>query len=89
MRGINGLSGWQWLFIIEGSMTLFIALLFVIILPRCPENPVSLVGIRYFNERETSIIVERVLQDDPTKVHPRPHVSPREIWDAVSIYNLQ
>ncbi|KEY65319.1 hypothetical protein S7711_01833 [Stachybotrys chartarum IBT 7711] len=88
MRGINGLSGWQWLFIIEGSMTLFIALLFVIILPRGPENPVSLVGIRYFNERETSIIVERVLQDDPTKVHPRPHVSPREIWDACTNWRL-
>ncbi|KAH6853956.1 major facilitator superfamily domain-containing protein [Chaetomium sp. MPI-CAGE-AT-0009] len=75
MRGIAGLAGWQWLFLLEGLFTILIGVLFLTLFPRSSGNPVSLLGFRYFSEREAQILQQRVLRDDPTKFQPRRSVS--------------
>ena len=69
MEGVAGLHGWQWLFIIEGLITISAGVIFIIFFPRSPQHPVCLSNIKYFNEREIQILVQRVWRDDPTK-HP-------------------
>ncbi|KAL6365580.1 hypothetical protein LRP88_01580 [Fusarium phalaenopsidis] len=81
MRGIGGLSGWQWLFLV-------VAVAFILFFPRSTANPVSLVGLRYFNEHEAQILTARVLRDDPTKVQARTNVSREELTAALTNWRL-
>ncbi|CAK7216616.1 hypothetical protein SCUCBS95973_002867 [Sporothrix curviconia] len=46
LEGARGIAGWRWLFIVEGSMTVFIALLFAAIMPN------QLHGLRGFSKDE-------------------------------------
>ncbi|KAL2157990.1 hypothetical protein VTH06DRAFT_4799 [Thermothelomyces fergusii] len=88
MRGIAGLGGWQWLFLIEGMFTVLVGALFVALFPRSPGNPVSIFGIRYFSEREAHILGQRVLRDDPTKIQPRQNVSWAEVKATFTNWRL-
>ncbi|KAM0604208.1 hypothetical protein ACHAP1_005905 [Verticillium nonalfalfae] len=83
MRGIAGLAGWQWLFILEGIFTVLIGIGFLTTFPNKINDPVSILGYRYFTEREAQIIYERVLRDDPTKAQPKRHVTWAEIKSTV------
>jgi hypothetical protein len=83
MRGTAGLTGWQWLFIIEGLFTLVVGVTFVLLFPSSPESPVNLLKKRYFTERETHILVQRVLLDDPTKRHKSKNVTGKELKATV------
>lgn len=69
---------------IEGAFTVLVGVVFISIFPRSPANPVSLLGYRYFSEREAQILHQRVILDDPTKLQPRPNVSRAEVKAAVS-----
>lgn len=44
----------------------------------------------WFNEREETIIVSRVLRDDPSKgdMHNREGLTPKRLWTAVCDYDL-
>ena len=84
MRGIAGLGGWQWLFIIEGIFTLLVGITFALLFPHSPSNPVNVFRKRYFSERETYILVQRVLVDDPTKEKGRKNVTGKELKETVS-----
>ncbi|VUC26854.1 unnamed protein product [Clonostachys rosea] len=75
MRGIAGLSGWQWLFILEGIFTVLIGLTFLLFFPDQVTNPKSLLGLCYFNERETQILYQRVIRDDPSKKQVGTHIT--------------
>lgn len=88
MRGVRGLAGWQWLFLIEGMFTIVIGILFITFFPKSPSNPVSIMGIRYFNEREIHILSRRVLLDDPSKIHTHTHISAAEIKAALTNWRL-
>ncbi len=110
MRGVCGLGGWQWLFLvgsgpgsekleeprrrytnphqIEGMFTVVVGIIFITLFPLQTSNPVPLLGFRYFNERETYILTRRVLLDDPSKIHARPHISWKEVKAAVSTSRL-
>lgn len=68
LRGVAGLAGWQWLFILEGLMTIVAGILFLCLFPGTPSNPVSLIGVHFFTEREQMILHKRILVDDPSKV---------------------
>lgn len=61
-----------------------VAACFIIVFPRSTDRPVSLFGLRYFDQREAQILTQRVLRDDPTKIHAKPHVSREEFKAAVS-----
>ena len=60
-------------------------ILFIALFPLSSANPVSLLGIRYFSERESQILQQRVLRDDPTKFQARRNVSLAEVKAAVCI----
>lgn len=47
-------------------------------------KPVSILGFRYFDERESQILYQRVLRDDPTKAQVRQNVTWEEIRNVVS-----
>ena len=87
MRGVSGLTGWQWLFLIEGMMTLFLAIAFIAFFPRGTHRPVSLMGLRYFSERESQVLTARVLRDDPSKQQVRQHISREEFMAAVRVFS--
>lgn len=55
-------KGWQWLFIIEGSMTLLIGILGLFILPDNPQNA------WFLNEREKEAATARLLRDSSSEV---------------------
>jgi MFS family permease len=38
MNGASGKSGWEWLFIIEGAIAIFVGILVCILLPRFPDK---------------------------------------------------
>ncbi|KAK4152520.1 hypothetical protein C8A00DRAFT_34764 [Chaetomidium leptoderma] len=88
MRGICGLAGWQWLFLLEGLFTLLVGILFIALFPLSSAKPVSLLGIRYFSEREAQILQHRVLRDDPTKFQPRRNVSWGEVKATFTNWRL-
>ncbi|KAK3363129.1 alternative sulfate transporter [Lasiosphaeria hispida] len=88
MRGVSGLAGWQWLFIIEGIFTIAVGLLFVSLFPKSPAHPVSIFKFRYFTERESQVLQRRVLLDDPTKGHPRRNVSWAELKKTLTNWRL-
>jgi hypothetical protein len=64
---------------IEGIFTILVGILFICLFPLSAENPVSILGLRYFSEREAQILQQRVLRDDPTKAQKRKNVS----WDEI------
>lgn len=67
MRGVAGLAGWQWLFIIEGILTIVVGIVFGLVMPHSPSNPRNIFGHDYFTEREKKILVNRIVIDDPVK----------------------
>ncbi|KAI8595400.1 major facilitator superfamily domain-containing protein, partial [Dissophora ornata] len=86
MRGVAGLAGWKWLFLIEGCTTAFIGVLSFFILP---EGPTATKGYLrfsgYLTERQELIAVTRLIRDDPSKADPGKKVVPKEdIWRAVT-----
>lgn len=46
-----------------------VGIIFGILFPKSPQHPISLTNIRWFTERESHILYQRVIADDPTK-HP-------------------
>ncbi|KAL2211264.1 alternative sulfate transporter [Sarocladium strictum] len=82
MRGVAGLSGWQWMFIIEGLMTVVVSVSFIAMFPRSNTKPFSILGVKFFTEKETEIIIARVVRDDRTKSQLRNHVSRGELKAA-------
>lgn len=57
MQGDRGIAAWRWLFIIEGALTVFIAILTVWILPDYPEST------RWLSDVERFIAQKRLVDD--------------------------
>lgn len=64
--------------------TVIVGIIFLSLFPDSVVNPVSLLGIRAFTERESYILTQRVLRDDPSKAYIKPHVTGTEIKNVVS-----
>ncbi|KAM0540964.1 hypothetical protein ACHAPJ_013426 [Fusarium lateritium] len=88
MRGVAGLAGWQWLFIIEGIFTVLVGIAFLLTFPDQVIKPVSILKVRYFTERESQILYQRVLRDDPSKAQVGQHVTMKEIKSALTNWRL-
>ncbi|KIV94751.1 hypothetical protein PV10_02484 [Exophiala mesophila] len=69
LRGKHGLAGWQWLFLIEGVLTCFLAVVAYFYLPHSAARPKVFFGRSYnmFTAREGSVLITRVIRNDPTK----------------------
>ncbi|KAI0379977.1 MFS transporter [Hypomontagnella monticulosa] len=57
MDGLRGLAGWQWLFIIEGALTAFVAILGFWLLPNTPDDT------HWLNEEERKLVKVRQARD--------------------------
>lgn len=88
MRGISGLSGWQWLFILEGLFTLLVGFLFLALFPLNSAKPTCWAGIRYFDERQSQILLQRVLLDDPSKTHTHRNITGAEFKKLFTNWRL-
>ncbi|KAG7666024.1 uncharacterized protein J8A68_000454 [[Candida] subhashii] len=91
MRGVGGLAGWRWLFLIEGIFTLLIGISsFFLMVPSALQTKNWLYRNGWFTEREEKIVVNRVLRDDPTKgsMHNRQGLTPRMIGKSLLDYHL-
>ncbi|KAF2129694.1 MFS general substrate transporter [Dothidotthia symphoricarpi CBS 119687] len=61
LAGRSGLSGWQWLFIIEGILTLVVFLIFVLFLPKSPMQTKPIHGYwDVFSEKDRTIMSARM-----------------------------
>ncbi|KUI63737.1 hypothetical protein VM1G_10505 [Cytospora mali] len=92
MRGVAGLAGWRWLFMIEGILTFIIGLLAYLLMPAGPCHTASWFRGKngWFTEREQTIIVNRVIRDDPSKsdMHNREPVTPKLLWKSLKDFDL-
>ncbi|KAG0164472.1 hypothetical protein DFQ28_010272 [Apophysomyces sp. BC1034] len=63
MRGICGLEGWKWLFLIDGIATHIVGLIILFYLPASPSEASG-----WFDERQTRIAMARIIRDDKSKI---------------------
>lgn len=91
MRGIRGWAGWQWLFLIEGLITLIIGISAFFLMPASPvQTKAKWRPNGWFTEREEKIVVNRILRDDPTKgdMHNRQPITLKLLWYSLKDYDL-
>ncbi|GME25337.1 Alternative sulfate transporter [Neofusicoccum parvum] len=89
LAGLHGISGWQWLFIIEGILTLAMFLVFIMFLPKSPAHTEPIHGLwDFFSDRDRTMLVARVKADDPSKDSDKVHMSWRHIREAVTDIHL-
>ncbi|KAF4498931.1 nicotinamide mononucleotide permease [Fusarium agapanthi] len=84
MRGIAGLSGWQWMFLLEGIITIVVGVVFASLMPNSPANPSNIFGHLYFTPREVHILTNRVNIDNPTQAQRHKYVKWVDIKAAFS-----
>lgn len=62
MNGISGLSGWNWLFILEGCISVVAAVLLLFCLPNRPEEA------KFLSEAERAVAIKRVKDQEIAEV---------------------
>ncbi|KAJ7492121.1 major facilitator superfamily domain-containing protein [Mycena latifolia] len=92
LRGVGGKAGWRYLFLLEGLLTLTIGLASYLMMPPGPTQTKNKYfrPNGWFSEREETIMVNRVLRDDPSKsdMHNREGLSPSRIYEALKDWRL-
>ncbi|KAN0113151.1 MFS general substrate transporter [Hyaloscypha variabilis] len=92
LRGVHGKSGWRWLFLIEGLLTLVIGIASFILMPASPTQTASKFRGKngWFTPREETIIVNRVIREDPEKssMHNRQPITPKLLWKSMCDFDL-
>lgn len=92
LRGTHGLTGWQYLFLIEGLMSLAIGVASWYFMRTGPTQSANKLFKTkpWFDEREVKILVNRILRDDPLKgdMNNRQAVSLKQIFLTLTEYDL-
>jgi len=91
LRGVSGWGGWRWLFLVEGLITLLVGIASFFLMPASAVQTKTWFRPNgWFTDRELSIVVNRVLRDDPSKgdMHNRQAVTPKRLWDSLKDYDL-
>ncbi|KAI1371953.1 MFS general substrate transporter [Hypoxylon crocopeplum] len=92
MRGVLDYSGWRWLFLLEALVTLIVGIFSFVLMPAGPSHTASWFRGKngWFTFREETIIVNRVLREDPSKsgMHNRQPITPRLLWKCLKDYDL-
>ncbi|KAG6919394.1 hypothetical protein DXG01_006277 [Tephrocybe rancida] len=58
MDGVLGFTAWRWLFFVEGSLTVLVAIIAIFVLPDFPESPCS-----WLTPAERALAVHRMTED--------------------------
>ncbi|KAF4627859.1 hypothetical protein G7Y89_g10293 [Cudoniella acicularis] len=91
LEGVHGIAGWRWLFLIEGLVTLSLGVASFFLMPASAVQTKTWYRPNgWFTDRELTIVVNRVLRDDPSKgdMHNRQAITPRRLWNAAKDYDL-
>ncbi|KAL1860489.1 hypothetical protein VTK73DRAFT_7290 [Phialemonium thermophilum] len=92
LRGVLGMSGWRWLFLVEGLVTLCLGVISFGLMPAGPTQTASWFRGRqgWFTTREEIIMVNRVIRDDPSKgtMHNREPITLKLLWRSLMDYDL-
>ncbi|KAK7398058.1 hypothetical protein QQX98_012566 [Neonectria punicea] len=90
LDGQRGLHGWQWLFLVEGVVSICIGIFALVWWPRSTADSRTLIpGFRLLTRRQEHILTTRLLLDDPAKKNAqRVRIRPRDVLDAVSAWRL-
>ncbi|RHZ52905.1 uncharacterized protein CDV56_103045 [Aspergillus thermomutatus] len=86
LNGKGGLEGWRWIFLVEGLITIFAGVVFTLLVPPKAGNGKALISAgrwSYFTPRESQIIVNRVLLDDPRKAQGHVKITGSDIWKTI------
>ncbi|KAJ7186806.1 MFS general substrate transporter [Mycena filopes] len=78
MNGMRGLAGWSWIFLIEGAVTMLIAILGLLFLPDYPEKA------KFLTEAERAYLVRRLVEDS-AGLSKKFEI--KYFWQAMSDYN--
>lgn len=93
MDGLGKLSGWRWIFVIEGLITCLLGIVGYFLIVDFPENAVR--SWAFLNERESAFIVARV-QNDRNDAIPEPfqlgaylkNALDLKVWGFASLFML-
>ncbi|KAJ3009812.1 UNVERIFIED_CONTAM: hypothetical protein HDU68_002488 [Siphonaria sp. JEL0065] len=90
LDGQFGIKGWRWLFLVEGSLTIFSSIFFFFAFPR---NAYYTKGHLNFNgwfknEREVQIAVTRIIRDDLLKLNYETNVQWSDVVAALTDYKV-
>lgn len=94
MRGIAGKPGWFWLFLLEGLLTVVLAMISFLYLPASPTNTRNVLFRKpWYTDREETIMVNRILRDDPAKgrtllKEPATWQDVKNTWSDKSLWGL-
>ncbi|KAH6608346.1 hypothetical protein Trco_001692 [Trichoderma cornu-damae] len=91
LRGVHGWAGWRWLFLVEGLITLAVGLASFFLMPASAVQTKTWFRPNgWFTDREISIVVNRVLRDDPSKgdMHNREAITPKRLWETLKDFDL-
>ncbi|CAO3628867.1 unnamed protein product [Mucor fragilis] len=90
MRGIYGLEGWKWLFIIDGIATHIVGLIAFFYLPASPAHTKG--GLRgqdsWLTKRQIRIAMLRITRDDAAKKDHNKPIHRADVYQAVTDINL-
>lgn len=90
LGGKNGNAGWQWLFIVDGTITIFVGVLWLFLLPESPTNSSSLLlpKWRLLSEETGNLVQESLLVDDPEKSHIKIRIGLRQVLQVLSNWRI-
>ncbi|KIY68935.1 MFS general substrate transporter [Cylindrobasidium torrendii FP15055 ss-10] len=90
LRGVSGLEGWKWLFLVDGIITVVAAVATWFYLPKDVSTTKG--GIRgfkpWFDQRQVFIGVTRIVKDDPSKKIYEQRVKWADVKDAATDIGL-
>ncbi|KAF3936531.1 hypothetical protein ABW19_dt0209550 [Dactylella cylindrospora] len=91
LRGTLGREGWRWLFLAEGCIMLSIGVFSAFFMPPSPTQTKAWYRPKgWFDEREETIMVNRVIRDDPSKgeMHNRQGLTHKTLWKSLCDFDL-
>jgi hypothetical protein len=98
MKGIGGLNGWQWIFAIEGAITIVLGVLgflFIVDFPDKATKPNAITRRSFMTEHEATIVINRIQRDRGDAVVDKltwplifRHLRDWKIWEFAWLYFL-